>query len=482
MDEITNTSTELHKEKHLKRYDPKTAIIDGATAPKGFERTKLVVPAKRNLLIVGLAIVVAIFILSFIFSIRIVFVIYTIYMIFILCTFFIMWFEEKERNKLQKLRETLEDIKWPDVTIVIPSYNTSHTILKCIQKCKELEYNGKKEIVVVDDGSTDGSQELLKSVDGITLLIKEKNEGKGSALNWAIRRTQGEIIVTIDSDSYPEKDVLIKAIPLFYKDPKVAAVVIFVKPVSEVKNFIQKVQQLDYWMNFGYFFKAIYNIGGLYVTPGPLSMYRRTFFEELGGFDEKNITEDMEIALRLQRHGYKIEYCYDAEVETEVPLTLNGLFKQRLRWYRGGIVNMFNYSDMIFNPKYEALGMFIMPIVITTGLFSSIFLAWNIIYHSRNILQGLIPWLYNFEAMASVGITLKSFDVFAIDSIYIFAGFSTLFWIYFVYMGFKISRTKFTKEYILPTLGMFFLFPIFSAFTFFIAYVYEFLGKEYRWS
>ncbi|MCX8167204.1 MAG: glycosyltransferase family 2 protein, partial [Candidatus Micrarchaeota archaeon] len=254
-----------------------------------------------------------------------------------------------------------------------------------------------------------------------------------------------------------------------------------VKPVSDAKNLIQKVQQLDYWINFGYFFRSIYNIGGLYVTPGPLSMYRRTFFEELGGFDEKNITEDMEIALRLQRHGYKIEYCYDAQVETEVPSTLIGLFKQRLRWYRGGIVNMFNYSDMILNPRYEALGMFIMPIVITTGLLSSLFLTWNIIYHLRNIINAMLPWFQNFEAMASVGIIIKSVDIFTLDSIYVFAAYTTLFWMYFVYMGFKISNTRFTFSHVIPTLTMFLLFPIFSAFTFLTAYVYEFLGKEYRW-
>ncbi|MCX8166352.1 MAG: glycosyltransferase, partial [Candidatus Micrarchaeota archaeon] len=170
-------------QRHLKRYDPKTAVIDGSTAPKGFERTKLVVPAKRNLIILGLIILITIFVLSFIFSIRIIFLLYTIFLIFLLTSFIVMWFEQDRKNDLNEFRNNLKVDKWPDVTIIIPSYNTSHTILKCIDSCKNLEYPGHKEIIVVDDGSTDGSRELLKNVDGITLLLKEKNEGKGAALN-----------------------------------------------------------------------------------------------------------------------------------------------------------------------------------------------------------------------------------------------------------------------------------------------------------
>ncbi|MEM4133608.1 MAG: glycosyltransferase family 2 protein [Candidatus Micrarchaeia archaeon] len=260
----------------------------------------------------------------------------------------------------QKVRKRAKRTKYePTVSFIIPAYNEEETILDTIKSVLESDYpKDKIEIIVVNDGSTDRTAEVVKTIkDKRVKLINKKNSGKADSLNKGIEKAKGEIIVTLDADSYIEKDSLRKMISYFKDD--VAAVTSAVK-VKERENmtFLEKLQRLEYL--FTIFNRRLFAmINGVYVTPGPFSAFRREIFDIVGGFDPNNIMEDQEIALRIQAANYKIESCMDAVVYTDVPKDFSSFMRQRERWHRGGFRNVLKYAYTI-NPKYGDFGVFVM--------------------------------------------------------------------------------------------------------------------------
>jgi cellulose synthase/poly-beta-1,6-N-acetylglucosamine synthase-like glycosyltransferase len=144
------------------------------------------------------------------------------------------------------------------------------------------------------------------------------------------------------------------------------------------------------------------SVNGLYVTPGPFSLYRRAVIEELGGFRFGYQTEDMEMALRIQRAGYRIENAPRARVYTKVPTTIPSLIRQRTRWISGFIRNMnYDYRDLIFSKRHEALGMIVLPLsllAIASGILMFVLMISMTIYraiHAYLVHRG-IPFTFDF--------------------------------------------------------------------------------------
>jgi len=458
----------------LKRYDSQTGLLDGSVAPSGFERSKINIPARRNIAVAGMLLLAIAIFISLLLSYQTIFMAYSIFTIFVFMCYLVLWvdgaWEDKEPASIKE---------WPSVSLIIPSYNSAHTIFKCVQACQKLKYPGKLDITVVDDGSTDGSCEKLHAINGIRTIHKEKNEGKAAAMNTGILASKGEIVGCVDSDTYPKEDALLHAVKYFEADKKVGSVVLFIN-TTPPKTFIQAVQEIEYWISFGFFFKTVAAIDGLYVTPGPMALYRKKMFEELGGFDEKNLTEDMEIALRMQRHGWKIKACHTSVVFTEVPASIKPLYRQRLRWFRGGIMNMLKYIDMFLNPTHGNFGLFILPVTLGSGFFAALFILWTLLNYVRAGINYAAPWVSNFSILAASGISVP-FDPFLLDSAMIFGLISLVIWGYFVHKSFSISGHKPQARHILPLLGILYIYPLFIGFTYLSAYVHEFSGKRYKW-
>lgn len=244
----------------------------------------------------------------------------------------------------------------PSVSIIVPAHNEARDIVGTLKSLKALDYPKRLlEITVVDDGSTDDTAALARRA-GVRVLRQAKG-GKARALNAGIRAARSTLVACVDADSYPERDALLKSVP-FFNEPKVAAVTthIFVKGA---KSLLEKLQAIEYAM-IAWTRKLSEYIDGIYATPGPFSLYRRSVLREIGGFDPSNATEDIEIAWRLLDRGYKIKMS-PARTWTSPPQRWHRWLRQRVRWNIGGFQTSTKYRSALFKRGSGAFGFYILP-------------------------------------------------------------------------------------------------------------------------
>lgn len=272
----------------------------------------------------------------------------------------------------------------PRVCIVVPSFNEENTLGDTLRSLLALEYPKERlEIVVVDDGSTDGTYAVARSFESpdslssIRVLHKE-NGGKHTALNLALKTTEAELIGCLDADSTVAPDALRHAVEAF-GTPAIAAVTPGIH-VKETDTFFQKLQHVEYRLSV-FNRSAFAALGSVFITPGPFTIFRTDAVRAVGGWRYAHSTEDMEIALRLQEKGYEIVNNPLVNVRTSAPKTLRALFKQRVRWSYGFLRNAFDYRHMLGNKRYGNLGLIVLPaalISFASALFFAFHLLWAI--------------------------------------------------------------------------------------------------------
>ncbi|MBU6490976.1 glycosyltransferase [Patescibacteria group bacterium] len=302
----------------------------------------------------------------------------------------------------------------PTVAVIVPCYNEAATVAGTCDSLLALDYPKERlEIILVNDGSTDGTADAMARFNGHpqVRIIHKENGGKHTALNAGIAATRAEIIGCLDADSFIEPNALREIVPGFER-PEVAATTAAMS-VHRPNNFIEHMQNAEYI--FGITLRhAIASVNGIYVTPGPFSFYRSSVIEKIGGFRRGHQTEDMEMALRIQRAGYTIENAPRARVYTKAPNTVAKLIKQRTRWTTGFLRNVLGeYRQLIVNRRYGALGMLVLPVAlvaIASGIllfFFTLFTATRSIVAAFEIRVGiplsyaLVPhgpfnWMYFF--------------------------------------------------------------------------------------
>ena len=277
--------------------------------------------------------------------------------VFLLITYFERRHDLKDEN--QPARIVLK--KYPSTTIIVPCWNEETTVSKTIHSLLNLNYpKDKLKIIVVDDGSTDNTWEAIQKFKNNPQIemFKKENGGKYTALNFGLDRLATELVGCLDSDSYVDKEAL-KHIVTYFQNKEIMAVAPSVK-LWKPKGILQMLQKVEY--GFGIFTrKMFYYMQAVYITPGPFSIFRREVFEKLGLYKHAHNTEDIEIALRMQKNNYKIAHAHKAIVYTVPPNTVRKLLKQRTRWSYGFIQNAIDFREMFFQKKYGNLGLFILP-------------------------------------------------------------------------------------------------------------------------
>ncbi len=301
--------------------------------------------------------------------------------------FFLLTFFEK-RKKIVQHPDNLKLKYYPTVTIAVPVYNEEATIAKTVKSLLALDYpKDKIKIFIVDDGSKDNTQDAVQEFndDPNVVLLRKENGGKHTAVNMALEKTNSEFFGCLDSDSLVHPQSLKRIMSYFENDKRTMAVAPSII-VYNPKNVLQYAQGIEYDMSI-YTKKMLGFMGGIHVAPGPFSIFRKKVFDELGPYRKAHNTEDQEIALRMQEHGYKIDHCPDAYVYTNAPDSVMKLYRQRLRWIYGFIKNLIDYRRLLFKKEYGTVAIFTLP----SGLVSII----GVIFLFVNIVGNIIKFLYN---------------------------------------------------------------------------------------
>ena len=242
-----------------------------------------------------------------------------LYSIFLLLLF-------KNKHELFKYELNKEDL--PSVTILISAYNEEDTIAGTIESVLNLDYpDEKKEIIVLNDGSTDNTEKIALAFKNIKVITKQ-NSGKADSLNKGINIAKNEFIAVVDADCYHEKDALLKVINCFKEDPNIEAVTCAIR-VRNQDKLLGKLQVIEYTL-IAWARKLLEFVNSVYVTPGPLSVYRKSTLQKLSGFDKNNLTEDIDLAWRILRNNHRIKMCLSARAYTIVPEKLSEWWHQRL--------------------------------------------------------------------------------------------------------------------------------------------------------
>jgi cellulose synthase/poly-beta-1,6-N-acetylglucosamine synthase-like glycosyltransferase len=409
----------------------------------------------------------------------IIFLIYTsIYIELIAITFYILGYNsDKKKKKL-----LFSDDELPKVSVIIPAYNEEKSIARTIESIIASDYpKNKFEIIVVDDGSKDKTLEIAKKYKSkIVKIFTKKNGGKGTALNFALKKVTGEIIFSMDADTFAAPRS-VREMTRYFKNPEVMSV----SPsmlIYQPKGPLQRIQQAEYL--FGLFIrKAFSSVNAIHVTPGAFSAYRKTFFDKYGGYDEKNITEDLEMSLRIQYMGYNIEYSPESPAYTIAPNKFKPLLIQRRRWYTGLMRNTWKYKG-IFQPKYGDLGVFVLPIAWISIFFSVFLINYFVIKTLFNIqkeLSFLISINFDFTSIFGIGsyfLERLAFTIFMNPIIVFFLLFATVMGIYM-----KFATKKVGKVRGLPgTIIVYFLFfSILFGFWWTVSIIYVALNKKVTW-
>src|SRR3989338_10125375 len=254
--------------------------------------------------------------------------------------------------------------RYPLISILVPAYNEEESIENTINALLRLTYpKNKKQIIIINDGSTDKTKEIaqrLAARHSEILFLNKKNSGKANSLNHGLKFVRGELLAVVDADSYPQSDALSKMVG-YFDDSNVSAVTSRVL-VKNKDTLLGKFQVLDYSI-IAWTRKLLDFVDSVYVTNGPLSVYRTDVVRKVGGFDPKNLTEDIELTWNILSRGYKTRMAYDAIVYTLVPETFKIWVKQRIRWNLGGIQTVYKYRKSMFEQRAHLFGYFVIPYV-----------------------------------------------------------------------------------------------------------------------
>ncbi|MGC9516935.1 MAG: glycosyltransferase [Methanomicrobiales archaeon] len=255
------------------------------------------------------------------------------------------------RKSILKIdRESIKDESLPNISVVIPAHNEEEIIHQCIMSLLVTEYpNNKIELIVVDDGSSDNTVNVVKKcqVDAILYgkelrIIEKSHTGKVHTLNTGIRQTKGDVIITIDADIMVAKEALKNIAKPFVEDPEIGAATGYIEikwDENKKDNFLQmffsKSEFLEYLSSFN--FERSYQsfVYSIYTMSGAFSAFRRSIIGKIGGYWPVTVSEDMHATMMLHKKKIKIVNVPDAVAFADAITDYDTLYSQRVRWARG---------------------------------------------------------------------------------------------------------------------------------------------------
>jgi biofilm PGA synthesis N-glycosyltransferase PgaC len=238
---------------------------------------------------------------------------------------------------------------YPALSILVACYNEEKNISSTILSIYKQKYPGPLEVIVINDGSQDQTKNivkrLIKRFSWLKLIDVEENQGKALCLNQGLEAAKYNTIITIDGDSFLFKDALARIVERYKNDPphtRAIAGAVMVRNSRE--NWITQSQEWDYFHGIATVKRVQSLYQGTLVAQGAFSLYDKKALQEVQGWPN-TIGEDIVLTWALLEKNYRVGYCEDAIVFTEVPNTFLGFVRQRERWARG------MFEAFQFHPK-----------------------------------------------------------------------------------------------------------------------------------
>lgn len=244
---------------------------------------------------------------------------------------------------------------WPLVSVLVPAHNEQAVIARSVAAMLRLDYP-HFEVVVVDDGSTDGTLAALAPLRAdprLRLVRKEVNEGKAMTLNDAIPLTRGEILMCLDADAEPDAQMLRHIVPHF--DAARVGAVTGNPRVRNTSTFLARLQAMEFSSIISLLRRAQRVWGRVVTVSGVVAALRRSAVLDVGGFSPDMPTEDIELTWKLQKRFYDVRYEPRAICWMTVPASWRGLFRQRQRWARGLMQVLHRHADVMRHWRYRRL-------------------------------------------------------------------------------------------------------------------------------
>ncbi|MHA6252940.1 glycosyltransferase family 2 protein [Oceanobacillus sp. CAU 1775] len=309
------------------------------------------------------------------------------------------------RYKGFKIRLQIATEDYPTVSILIPAHNEEMVIEDTIQSMIKLEYPREKlELIVINDNSSDETGAIIDRYAQEYSFIKavhtkppHAGKGKSGALNQGLKASTGEIIAVYDADNTPEPDAIRNLALGLLVDRKAGAIVGKFRVVNANKNLLTRLINIEtltfQWLAQAgrwFWFKMA-------TIPGTNFAIRRSILEDLGGWDEKALSEDTELSIRVYNHGYYIRFFPEAVTWEQEPESIRVWWRQRTRWARGNIYVILKYLFKLHKLKNKKIVIDIFYFLFTYFLFfAGIIISHTIfvvnLFHDLGLSIGIVSY------------------------------------------------------------------------------------------
>jgi cellulose synthase/poly-beta-1,6-N-acetylglucosamine synthase-like glycosyltransferase len=356
--------------------------------------------------------------------------------------------------RAEKYRQVLSSEITPSISMLVPAHNEEASIKESVRALLTLAYP-QLEIVVVDDGSTDDTLGILietfdlraiqpiydhrittKSIQAIfrsqtfpnLIVVAKEKGGKADSLNTALNVASSELVCALDADTILDPDGLRRLVRPFIRSEGVVGAGATIRvangcTVTQGRLAAERgphralagIQAVEYLRAFLFGRPGWNRLGGNLLISGAFGLFRRDMLLETEGY-AKSVGEDMELVIRLRRHGYetgqpaRIEFVPDPVAWTETPTSFRELGRQRERWQRGFSDALWRHRGVLLNPRYGMLGMVVFPAFLIFEWLAPILEVVGIVAVVLGLITGQVSALFAvlfFSLACGLGILLS---------------------------------------------------------------------------
>ncbi|MEH7335712.1 poly-beta-1,6-N-acetyl-D-glucosamine synthase [Neobacillus drentensis] len=301
-----------------------------------------------------------------------------------------------------------DQIEWPLISILVPCYNEEETVEETIHYLSLINYP-KKEIIAVNDGSTDHTFTILRRLvdrySDLKVIDCKENRGKANALHIACHASNGEFLVCVDSDAILDPYAAHYLIYHFLHKGERLGAVTGNPRIRNRDTLISRLQIVEYASIIGAIKRTQRIIGKIMTVSGVVVAFRKRALVDVGLWDRDMITEDISISWKLQQRFWDIRYEPRALCWMLVPETIRGIWKQRIRWAQGGQEVMMKYWRILLDWRQRRIWpVYLEQWVSLIWSFSWVFVTLYYFF-SVSTIQQLFIWL-TFSSFALVFMSL----------------------------------------------------------------------------